>query len=119
MSLPQHFKINIPQAKIDLVKSKLLQASFPDELENSSWDLGCPLSDIKRLVRLWKTWDWREAERTLNAHPQFKTKIEVDGFGEVDIHFLHQRSEIKGAIPLLFVHGCVSSFQSFMFKWIF
>ena len=38
------------------------------------------------------------------------TKIEVDGFGEIDIHFLHQKSDVKGSIPLLFIHGWPGNF---------
>jgi pimeloyl-ACP methyl ester carboxylesterase len=38
------------------------------------------------------------------------TKISVDGFDPVDMHFLHQKSDISGAIPLLFVHGWPGSF---------
>jgi hypothetical protein len=33
----------------------------------------------------------------------------VEGFGALSIHYVHQRSKIQGAIPLLFVHGCTST----------
>ena len=46
----------------------------------------------------------------MNKLPQFMTKVEVDGFGELDIHFLHQKSSSKNAIPLLFVHGWPGNF---------
>jgi pimeloyl-ACP methyl ester carboxylesterase len=63
-------------------------------------------ADIKRLASYWATtYDWRATEAQLNRLPHFKTEILVDGFGGLDIHFLHQKSEVKGAIPLLFVHG--------------
>ena len=38
------------------------------------------------------------------------TKIDVDGFGTYDVHFVHQKSEVKNAIPLLFSHGWPGSF---------
>jgi pimeloyl-ACP methyl ester carboxylesterase len=38
------------------------------------------------------------------------TKFSVDGFEPVDMHFLHQNSDISGAIRLLFVHGWPGSF---------
>ena len=106
MPSPKPFTIDIPQAKIDRLKQKLALAEFPDELENSGWDLGCPLAEIKRLTKAWEQWDWRQAERKLNGYPQFQTDIEVDGFGVLDVHFVHQESDGKDAIPLLFVHGC-------------
>jgi hypothetical protein len=37
----------VPQEKIDALKQKLALAEFPDELEDSGWDLGSPLNDIK------------------------------------------------------------------------
>jgi hypothetical protein len=103
---PEPFKISIPQAKIDRLKAKLSSAELPDELEASEWDLGAPLADITRLTKAWQAWDWREAEEQLNKLPHHHTGINVDGFGELDIHFVWQKSEVKNAIPLLFVHGC-------------
>jgi hypothetical protein len=58
------------------------------------------------LTKAWEQFDWRKAEDKLNETPQFHTDVEVDGFGSLNIHFVHQKSPISGAIPLLFVHGC-------------
>jgi hypothetical protein len=108
MAPPKEYKINVPQADIDALRARLRLARFPDELEDAAWDHGAPLADIKRLTKKWEEWDWRQAETKLNAYPHFHTDIEVDGFGNLDIHFLHQKSETEGAIPMLFVHGCES-----------
>ncbi|KAH8990648.1 alpha/beta-hydrolase [Lactarius hatsudake] len=35
--------------------------------------------------------------------------IGAEGFGELSANYVHQRSAAKGAIPLLFIHGCTSS----------
>jgi hypothetical protein len=65
--------------------------------------------DIKRLTDYWKDgFDWRKQEAKLNELKHFKTEVEVDGFPNVDMHFVHHKSEVKGAIPLLFCHGCKS-----------
>jgi len=107
---PQPYKISVPQSKIDRLKAKLALAEFPDELPNSGWDMGAPLTDVKRLVKAWESYDWRKDEEKLNnTLPQFHTGIKVDGFDELDIHFVWQKSEVKNAIPLLFVHGCKCS----------
>ena len=106
MSTSRPFTINIPQAKLDVLRQKLLLAEFPDELEEAGWDLGCPLEEIKRLTSAWVKWDWRQAEKRLNQYPQFHADIDVDGFGTLDVHFVHQKSKVGEAIPLLFVHGC-------------
>ncbi|KAM0151547.1 hypothetical protein ACHAQE_008485 [Botrytis cinerea] len=107
------FNILVPQDKINTLQTKLSLATFPDELPSesaSAWDQGPPLSEIQRLTEKWKTWNWRNVENSLNEYPQFTTKIDVEGFGELDIHFLHQESPVKNAIPLLFVHGWPGSF---------
>lgn len=68
-------------------------------------------SDVKRLATYWrKSFDWRAQEVKLNDLPNYHTGIRVDGFGELDIHFLHQPSENPDAIPLLFVHGWPGSY---------
>lgn len=103
---PQPYKISVPQEKLDSLKTKLSLAEFPDELSEAEWDLGVPLSDMKRLTKAWKQYDWRKTEEQLNKVPQFHTGIKVDGFDKLDIHFVWQKSEVKNAIPLLFVHGC-------------
>ncbi len=67
--------------------------------------------NVERLVEYWKTkFDWRAKEKELNSLPHFITQISVEGFDPLDIHFIHQKSEVKGAIPLLFVHGWPGSF---------
>jgi pimeloyl-ACP methyl ester carboxylesterase len=38
------------------------------------------------------------------------TKISIDDFDTYDVHFIHQRSSVKNAIPLVFAHGWPGSF---------
>lgn len=105
------FKIDVPQDKLDALSKKLELTTFPDELEDVGWDLGAPLSDIKRLINHWRTgYDWRQHERTLNQLAQYTTSIDVGGFGSLEIHYVHQRSSVTNAIPLLFCHGWPGSF---------
>jgi len=108
---PEPYRIAVPREHVENLKRKLAQAEFPDELEASEWDLGVPLADMKRLIKAWEAWDWRKAEDRLNQQlPQFHTGIKVDRFDELDIHFVWQKSQVKDAIPLLFVHGWPGSF---------
>ena len=104
------FQISVPDDALALLRRKLSDARFPDEIDDAGWDYGVPLSDLKRLVDKWKdSYDWRVHERELNKLPMFTRDLEVEGFGVLNIHYVHQRSEVQGAIPLLFVHGCASS----------
>jgi len=99
------------ESKLERLKQKLALADFPDELEGTEWAYGSPLSDIKRLTKYWyEEYDWRKAEAKLNEFPQFSVDIDVAGFETLNIHFVHQKSNVKGAIPLIFVHGWPGSF---------
>jgi hypothetical protein len=87
---------------------------LPDEVKEAKWAYGVPLADIRRLVSRWKDgYDWRANECELNPLPMFTRTIEVGSFGELNLHYVHQRSAVEGAIPLLFVHGCTSVISHF------
>lgn len=101
------YTICVPDEKLEKLSQKLSLASFPDELDGAGWHYGAPLTDVKRLTQYWKgKFDWRKEEAKINELPNFTASIEVDNFGSIDVHFVHQKSEINTAIPLLFVHGC-------------
>ena len=103
----QAFNISIPDSRIQDLKTRLSLASFPDELDEAGWDYGAPLQDIKRLTNHWlQSYDWKKTESKLNELPNRTASITVDGFGSLDLHFLHQPST-PDAVPLLFCHGWV------------
>jgi Epoxide hydrolase N terminus len=102
------YQIVVPEEQIVDLKQRLALAKFPrDELESSGWDYGSPLSDVKALTTYWRDqFDWRKTEAQLNTLPHFTMRIQCDGFESLKIHFLHKKSDVEAAIPLLFVHGC-------------
>ncbi|KAK5988592.1 Putative epoxide hydrolase [Cladobotryum mycophilum] len=106
------FNVSVPDSSIQLLKNKLAAATFPDEVDFSDdWSYGATLSDVRRLAQYWKDgFDWRAQEERINRMAQFTTTIDVEGFGGLNIHFVHQRSSRSGSIPLLFVHGWPGSF---------
>ncbi|KAH8983085.1 alpha/beta-hydrolase [Lactarius hatsudake] len=105
MTSEQPFKIAVSDDALALLKRKLDVTCLPDEVNAAEWAYGTPLADIKRLVSRWKGgYDWHIHERELNALPMFTRTIAVEAFGELSVHFVHQRSAAKGAIPLLFFH---------------
>jgi Epoxide hydrolase N terminus len=108
------FKISISDDKIAQLRAKLGTVTFPDELEDAGWAYGAPLADIKRIVARWQNgFDWRAQEKNINEELcQFTRDINVDGFGSLNIHYVHQKSQAEDAIPLLFVHGCEYPFVS-------
>jgi len=114
------FKIDIPLEKLQRLQKKLQLADLPLEAPNSEpWSQGCPVEDIKTLALWWECGldvnseeglNWRGVESELNKFPQFTTTIAIENFGNYDIHFIHQKSEVATAIPLLFLHGWPGSF---------
>jgi pimeloyl-ACP methyl ester carboxylesterase len=104
------FRIEIPQADVDYLHGRLATARWPGELPGVEWSRGMPLGDLKELAGYWRThYDWRASEAQLNQYPQFTT--EIDG---QRIHFLHVRSSLPGAKPLLVTHGYPSSVAEFL-----
>lgn len=106
------YRIAVPETRIEDLRKRLDLATFPDEIEDAEWAYGSPLADIKRLTSFWRNdFDWRKAEAKLNELPNFTTNVTVDGFGDIELHFLHQSSSAPDAVPLLFVHGWPGSYM--------
>ena len=104
------WRLTLDQEKVQKLKQKLELTDLPDEVEGQGWDQGPPLSRVKQILGAWKNFDYTAFERDINEQPNFKTTISVNGFGDLDIHFIHQRNDKPNAIPLLFVHGWPGSF---------
>jgi pimeloyl-ACP methyl ester carboxylesterase len=104
------FKVAIPQAALDDLKLRLAMARWPEQETVADWSQGVPLQRLQTLVDDWHDrYDWRRAEATLNAYPQFTTRI--DG---LDLHFLHVRSKHPHALPVLLTHGWPGSIFEFI-----
>jgi pimeloyl-ACP methyl ester carboxylesterase len=111
MSLINPFKIAIPDSELADLKERLLRTRYQDELEEVGRERGVPLADIKRIAEYWTTtFDWRKTEAALNQLPQFTTDIAAEGFDLITVHFIHAKSTVESAIPLMFVHGWPGSF---------
>ncbi len=104
------FRINVPQADLDDLRSRLAATRWPSELPGVGWSRGVPVSYLKELAEYWRTsYDWRKHEAALNEHPQYNTTI--DG---ANVHFLHVRSPEPDALPLIITHGGLGSVAEFL-----
>ena len=103
------YQVKVPDIKIETLKRKLKDATYIQDVEFADdWDYGAPLSVVKRLAARWADgFDWRAAEAEMNQLPQFTTRIHIDGFEDLEMHFVHQKSSQEDSIPLLFAHGCL------------
>ena len=103
------FQIEVPQAELDDLASRLANTRFPEKETPEDWSQGVPLAYAQELVQYWRdNYDWRAREAYFNRHPQFKTNI--DG---VDVHFIHVQSPHPEARPLLITHGWPGSVVEF------
>jgi pimeloyl-ACP methyl ester carboxylesterase len=104
------FRIEVPDSELEDLRERLLHTRWPEPEPVEDWSQGVPLAYVQDLCSYWaQTYDWRRAERALNAIPQFR--VEIDG---LRIHFLHARSQHSGALPLLITHGWPGSVIEFL-----
>jgi pimeloyl-ACP methyl ester carboxylesterase len=104
------FRIDVPQADLDDLRGRLARTRWPDQLPGVGWDYGIPLDYVQELAEYWRTgYDWRVHEEKLNAFPQFTTVIDGQR-----VHFLHVRSGVPDAMPLVITHGWPGSIAEFM-----
>jgi pimeloyl-ACP methyl ester carboxylesterase len=102
------FRIDIPQADLDDLHTRLAMARWPEQLPGER--RGVPVSQLRELAEYWRIgYDWRAHEARLNEFPQYITEIEG-----TDIHFLHVRSPKPDALPLILTHGWPNSFVEFV-----
>jgi epoxide hydrolase len=95
------YLVEIPDAELEDLHSRLRSVRWPDELRDVGWDYGVPRSYVQDLVEYWRDgYDWRAQQARLNEQPQFLTT--VDG---QRVHFLHVRSPEPDALPLVCTHG--------------
>jgi pimeloyl-ACP methyl ester carboxylesterase len=102
------FTIDVPEADVLDLKARLANTRWPSDVV-SDWSRGTPASYARGLADRWANdFDWAAQQDRLNAYPQFTTTIEGQLY-----HFVHVRSAVPGATPLLIAHGYPSSFVEF------
>ena len=104
------FSIPVDPASVDRLNNRLRSTRFAPALPGEEWTTGVPAGYLKRVVTYWANeYDWARHAAMLNELPQFTTVIDGQ-----QIHFLHIRSAVEGALPLLLTHGWPGSFVEFL-----
>ena len=105
----REFQIHTDEEALVDLKRRLEQTRWPDAETPDDWSQGLPLAYAKELRDTWlNSYDWRAREAHYNRFPQFVTNIEG-----LDIHFIHRRSPVRNAAPLLMTHGWPGSVAEF------
>lgn len=110
MAEVSEFLINVPDADLEYLRTRLRDTRWPLASPSAGWRRGVPNDYLKRIAAYWRdAYEWRLWEATLNAFPQFITQID-----EQAIHFIHVRSPEPSALPLILTHGWPGSVVEFM-----
>lgn len=103
------FQVTISDSTIDDLRQRLSLTRWPSSETAPGWSHGVPLTLIKRIASYWaKDYDMTRLPTFLNSYDQFTTKIQ-----NVDLHFIHVKSQRPNAIPLLLCHGWPGSVLEF------
>ncbi len=104
--MTQPFKVNMEPAVLEDLKNRILATRWPDEIAGSEWQYGVSLAYLRELADYWaNSFNWRKTEDAINIYPNFI--VEIDGY---KIHYLHIKSRVPNAVPLIISHGWPGSF---------
>ncbi|MGL3151888.1 epoxide hydrolase family protein, partial [Microbacterium sp. A82] len=103
------FRVDISEHELDNLRQRLHDVRFPAPLPGDGWSDGVPITYLQELTSKWEAFDWSAYQDRLNDIPQFTTVID-----DQVIHFVHVRSGVPGAVPLLLTHGWPGSFLEFL-----
>jgi len=105
----QRMRSEVPEEVLGDLRRRLAAARFPDQIPGSGWDYGTDGAYLRELCSYWRDkFDWRAQEAKLNAFEHFTT--EIDG---QKVHFVHARSKVPGAFPIVITHGWPGSVFEF------
>lgn len=101
---PRPFTVHVPDQVLTDLRERLARSRIPDDSPRRP-AAGMTAAYLRELVDHWISWDWRAREAWLNAHPQFIAELD-----DVDLHFVHLRSDRADAPALLVLHGWPHTF---------
>ncbi|HEY4103118.1 MAG TPA: epoxide hydrolase [Polyangiaceae bacterium] len=103
------FSMNTPEAVLDDLRDRLVRTrALPQDLARG-WDAGASPAYLCELLDYWRTnYDFRAAEARINSLKQFRANI-----AGTTLHFVHERSQHPGALPIVLTHGYPDSFLRF------
>src|SRR5690606_12014441 len=102
------FRIAVSDADLSDLTTRLEGVRWPLPAPVEGWERGVPVDYLETLARHWLRLDWRATETRLNAYPQFTSEVDGQVF-----HFIHVRSVVPDAMPLILCHGWPGSFVEY------
>ena len=95
------FRFTVSGAEVADLRRRVNATKWPEREWVADSSDGVPLRTMQSLAQYWANdYDWKKCEAKLNELPQFTT--EING---LDIHFIHVKSKLPNALPVLVTHG--------------
>lgn len=105
----QPYRMHVSQKYLDLTRQKLELTRLPRDPRNAhrGYESGVSKTELEPIIDHWlENYDWRTQESLYNdSLPQFR--VPING---TRLHYVHKRSHLPTAVPLLFIHGWPESF---------
>ncbi|KAH8745698.1 Alpha/Beta hydrolase protein [Diaporthe sp. PMI_573] len=109
---PLRFDIQVDNKLLKLTERKVRDYR-PSPNVIHGWSVeGPPPQAVADLAQYWATeYDWRATEKELNKQKHYATTVPGSGnySAPIPLHFVHEKSTAKDAIPLLLIHGWTST----------
>jgi epoxide hydrolase len=104
------FRMEVPDEDLEDLKLRLGRTRYSVPVAGAGWDYGTDRAYLEELCDYWRDqYDWRKHEAEFNGYDQFTTEIDGER-----VHFLHVRSPVEDAYPLLLTHGWPGSVAEFL-----
>lgn len=105
----KEFRINVSDASLGDLKTRLTRYRAPTEPHNAQWTFGIDGAYLQTLLEYWRDdFDWRSAESRLNEWPHFHAAVDIDGHRR-NVHLIVQKAALADAPVLLMTPGWPSS----------
>ena len=104
------FRLAVAERDLDDLKERLARTRLPDEPPLAPWSTGTSLAYMRELIAYWREgFAWRDWEARINSFRQYRVEA-----GGIELHFIHEPSPARDAIPLLLMHGWPGSIVEFL-----
>jgi hypothetical protein len=111
---PRPYNISVDPAFIEETRGKVEKFRGTADVSAPPWFDGPPAANINSVAKYWAgSYDWSAAQASINSNfSHYFTTVpppSVNYNESVDLHFIHERSEMENAIPIILLHGWPST----------